>query len=272
LNQFDLWELTTLYQEVHGSCYWLLDDDALGMPQRIWVLPTQNVTPRRRPNSHHIVDYYEYRVGSQVETFPADTVIHFRYPDPRDPYTSGLSPLRAAFEQVSLASEYHAFRRAVWENSALPSAVVSPEDVLGEEERDRLEAEWNQKYRRGGAGRILVAESAMRGSVLTHSVGDLAALAEDGGTQGGIAHASHLPPSCLTTETNLATLEAAEHQHMSLAIAPRLRRRDEKINQQLLPKFDPSGRLFVASDDPIPANAAFGVQQQEIDLRCGVVT
>src|SRR5262245_53025887 len=119
-NQFDLWELTTLYQEVHGSCYWVLDLDAFGVPQCVWVLQTQNVTRRRRPGSRAIVDYYEYRVGSDVETFPADQVIHFRYPAPRDPYTSGLSPLRAAYEQVALASEYHAFRKAVWENSAVP--------------------------------------------------------------------------------------------------------------------------------------------------------
>ena len=62
----------------------------------------------------------------------------------------------------------------------------------------------------------------MRVSVLTHSVGDLATLAEYGATKADIANAFHVPLSYLTTETNLANLEAAEHQHMSLAIAPRL--------------------------------------------------
>ena len=34
LNAFDLWELTTLYQEVHGGAYWYLDlDPALGVPR-----------------------------------------------------------------------------------------------------------------------------------------------------------------------------------------------------------------------------------------------
>ena len=32
-NSFDLWELTTLYQEVHGAAYWFLDmDPVLGVP------------------------------------------------------------------------------------------------------------------------------------------------------------------------------------------------------------------------------------------------
>ena len=40
----------------------------------------------------------------------------------------------------------------------------------------------------------------------------------------------------------------AEHQHQAKAIGPRLTRRDEKLNEQLVPLFDPSGRLFLASD------------------------
>jgi hypothetical protein len=63
-NQFDLWELTTLYQEVHGSAYWYLDlDPLLNVPRAIWILPAQNVTPRRDPNSTNLVDYYLYRNG-----------------------------------------------------------------------------------------------------------------------------------------------------------------------------------------------------------------
>src|SRR5262249_30662695 len=153
-----------------------------------------------------------------------------------------------------------------------PSAIVSPAEVIGEEERDRLETQWNQKYRRGGAGKILIAESAMKVDILSHSMGDLAALAEYGKTKEEIANCFHVPLSFLTSETNLANLTAAEHQHMAKAISPRLQRRDEKINEQLVPLFDPTGRLFVASEDPIPINAEQAVQQQIADLRYGVIS
>src|SRR5262249_7403255 len=45
-NAFDLWELTQLYLEVHGSAFWLLDFGAFTV-QNIWVLPSQNVKPCR---------------------------------------------------------------------------------------------------------------------------------------------------------------------------------------------------------------------------------
>jgi HK97 family phage portal protein len=272
-NAFDLWELTTLYQEVHGSAYWYLAFDGFfGVPREIWILPGQNVTPRRKPDSPRLVDYYEYRTGAKEQRFRPEEIIHFRYPDPRDPYTAGLSPLRACYEQVALTSDYTAYKSAKFANHAVPNAIISPETVIGEEERDRLEAQWNTTLRRGGTGRVVIAETGLKVQLLNQSLGDLAALADLKATKEDIANAFHVPLSFLTTETNLANLQAAEHQHMAKAIDPRLKRRDEKLNEQLVPLFDPTGRLFLASEDPIPVNREMSVKEREIDLKYGIVT
>jgi hypothetical protein len=103
-------------------------------------------------------------------------------------------------------------------------------------------------------------------------MGDVAALAEYGATKEEIYNAFHIPVAFLTKETNLANLQAAEHQHMARAIFPRLQRRDEKLNEQLVPLFDPSGRLFVASEDPVPYNQEVAWRQLEADLKYGVVS
>ena len=272
-NGFDLWELVTLYLEVHGRAYWYLDmDPVLGVPRAIWTLPAQNVTAMRGPDSPNIVDYYLYRNGSREQRFRPDDIVCFRYPDPRDPYTGGLSPLRACFEQVALASDYAATKKSVYENRAIPSAVVSPDDTLGEEERDRLETQWNQRFRRGGSGRVVVAESALKVQLLQQSLGDLAALADMNATKEDIANAFHVPLSFLTTQTNLANLQAAQQQHMAKAIGPRLQRRDEKVNEQLVPLFDPTGRLFVASEDPVPQNFDDNIKELELFLKYGVLS
>lgn len=273
LGSFDLWELTTLYQEVHGSAYWYLEPDpVLDVPAQIWLLPTQNLRPRRGPQSPRMVDYYEYRNGRQTEVFPAEQVIHFRYPDPRDPYASGLSPLRACIEQVLTHSEYTAFKLARLQNRAIPDAIISPEEVMGEEERDRIETQWNQRFRRSGAGKVVVGESGLRVQLLNASLGDVAALAESKATKEDIANAFHVPIAFLTSNTNLANLLASRSQHAELAIAPRLERRDELLNAHLLPLFDPTGRLFLDSDNPTPVDSQTTLQQQEIDLKYGVVS
>lgn len=270
-NSFDLWELTTYYQETVGSAFWLLEKDNLGMPTNIWTLPAHQVTPKRDGQTGKLTAY-EHRVGSTTISYLPDEIIHFRYPDPKDPYHSGLSPLRACWENASMGSEYLAFKRATWDNSAIPGAVISPDEVIGEEERERLESQINQKFRRGGAGSVLVGESNLKVDVLSHSMGDLAALAEYGSTIRDIANAFHVPLAFLSSDTNLANLQAAEHQHMSKAIAPRLQRRDEKLNEQLIPLYDTSGRLWLQSDNPIPFNEEAGYKQKELSLKYGILT
>jgi HK97 family phage portal protein len=271
-NSFDLWELTTLYQEVHGSAYWNLEFDGLGIPKNIWILPSQNVTPKREPDSPLLVDYYQYRTGTNEKRFRPEEIIHFRYPNPRDPYTSGLGPLRAIWEQQTVNSDFAAFKKARLENRAIPDAIVSADEVMGEEERDRLESQWNSKFRRGGAGKVVVSDHGLRVNLLNQSLGDVALLADMKANKEDIANAFHVPISFFTTNTNLANLLASQSQHMSLAISPRLIRRDEKLNEQLLPLYDPTGRLFVASEDPIPVDADAALAQKELDLKYGVVT
>jgi HK97 family phage portal protein len=271
-NSFDLWELTTFHQETLGSAYWLLEFDPLGVPSAIWPLPAQQVTPQRDRQSKRVIDYYELRQGSSTTRYPPERIIHFRYPDPREPYATGLSPLRACWDQAALVSDYIGFKRSTWRNSALPGVIISPEEVMGEEERDRLETQWNQKFQHGGAGKALVAAQGMQVNLLANNMGDLATLAEYGKTKEDIANAFHVPLSFLTSETNLANLQAAEHQHLAKAIAPRLQRRDEKLNEQLVPLYDPSGRLFLASDDPVPFDHELGYRQQELDMKYGLLT
>jgi HK97 family phage portal protein len=272
INAFDLWELTQMSLDVQGSAYWLLDlDPILEQPHAIWVLPAQLVTPRRDPASPRLVDYYEYR-GQTLQTFAPNQIVHFRYPDPADPYSAGLSPLRACFDQVTLASDYAAFRRAVYENSAVPSVLLTPDEGISPEERTRLERQWREKLGRGGQGKALVSDASLKVTVLSHSMGDLAALADSKASKEDIANAFHVPLPFLSGETNLANMQAADHLHKSLAILPRLRRRDEKLNSQLVPFFDPTGRLFFATPDPTPANQSLVLEQEQADLQYGVRT
>jgi HK97 family phage portal protein len=274
---FDLWELTTLYQEVHGCAYWHLQMGPFGLPEAIWVLPAQYVTPRPPANGTRIgirgvVESYEFRAGAEVRRYLPEEVIFFRYPDPRNPYTSGLSPLRACWEQAILSSDYAAFRQAKFANRAIPDAIVSPDEVIGDDERDRLEHEWNAKFRKGGAGRVVVAEHGLKVELLNQSLVDLAALADQGATKEAICNAFHVPIAFLTSQTNLANLQASRTQHMTLAIRPRLARRDEKLNEQLIPLYDSSGRLFFASDDPVPSDEELSLRRHELELKYGIVT
>jgi hypothetical protein len=59
---------------------------------------------------------------------------------------------------------------------------------------------------------------------------------------------------------------------MSKAINPRLQRRDEKLNEQLIPIYDPTHRLFLASEAPSPVDPEQAWQTMKINMQYGVVT
>ncbi len=250
-NAHDLWELTTFDQEIFGSAYWLIDEDIqTGIPVAIWPLPAHKVKPVREVDSSSPVDWYEIRRGGNVERIMPSRIIHFRYPDPRDPYGAGLSPLRACQESASLQALLLATKKSLWENHAMPGVILSPTEPMHEEERDRLETLWNHRFKNGGNGRVLVADTGMKVETISASLADATAIAESGATRDDIANAFGVPLSFLTRETNLANLQAAERQHWTKTIRPRLRRRDEKLNEQLMPRFDSTGKYFLETPEP----------------------
>jgi HK97 family phage portal protein len=268
MNGFELLELTTLYQEVFGIAYWYLERDSLlGTPREIWPLPTQHI----RTEGDHLV-YQPAATGVEAKRLDPENLIVFLYPDPRDPYRRGLSPLRAAYEQAAMLSEYAAFKTSRIKNFAIPDALLSPEEVISEDERDRLEKLWNQRMRRGGAGRVIVADQKMKLDLLQHSLGDLAALADMKATKEDVANAFGLPMPFLSGNTNLANLQASQTMHAMLAVRPRIRRRDEKLNEQLVPLLDPSGRLYLWTDDPVPEDKQFALQQRNAGVQLGYLT
>jgi hypothetical protein len=147
LNGYDLLELTTLYQEVTGHAFWYLQRNGFGLPTSIWPLASHCVNPIRHRGSDRPIDGYQITSSAGTSFFEPEEIIHFRYPDPRDPYLGGLAPLRACWEHVSNDSDYLAMKGSLFSNSAMPSAIVTPKDALGEAERARLEADWNNKFR-----------------------------------------------------------------------------------------------------------------------------
>jgi len=183
-----------------------------------------------------------------------------------------LDAAKIVLNRVRLDAEYTALKRAQFANHALPSAIIAPEEMLPPEEARRIEAAWNARFQGGGQGGVLVSEARLKVHLLSHAFGDLAALAEAGASKETIANAFGVPPPYLFRETNLANMQAAERFHTAFTLRPRLMRRDEKLNERLVPLYDPTGRLFLASDDPRPEDRERALREQEVHLRLGVRT
>jgi HK97 family phage portal protein len=249
--------LTTLYMDLVGNTYWWIGKpNRLGIPKEIWPLPAHLVYPwRAAPTSDEntdLVDYYLFTSYRMQYMIPPEEIIHFRMFNPWDPYTSGISPLHATFEFVNTAEKMLGHTQAALDNQARPDALVTPAEVVGRDEADRLEKKLNLKFRAAGYGGIMVAESNMDVKELQWNPADLQALEVYAITKDMIFDAYGVPQALATKDTNLANLQASLNQHARFGIKPRLVTRDEVLNRALIPLYDDSGRLFACSDNPVP--------------------
>ena len=251
LDLYNLLALTALYQEIHGSAYWHLPKNGLGIPEAIWLLQSQRVTPKA--TGADIVSYYNYGKGMSPQRIEAEDMIVFRYPSLNDPYRQGWSPTRAAWESVGLLQKSRSLASGFLDNNARADFLLTTkgDEAPGRAEAERMERQLERKYKFGGRGGISILSDSFDVKRLNIVPRDLQMLAFYEMAKIEIANVFDVPMSLLTTkDVNRANAEAGHFQHAKLSILPRLRRRDEVLTRHLCSLYDE--RLFIASDNPVP--------------------
>lgn len=273
LNGFELRVMTAQYLDIAGVAYWYLETNALGVPSAIWLLPPQAVRAKKNKTSgsRELVDSYEYTVGQKVQTIPAEQMIVFTIPALDDPYWSTWSPARAAYESIIVTGEADAFIQALLKNQARPDVVISPTEAIGPSEAERATRKFNRRFRLAGSGGVIVMESAVKLDQLTFTPRELDMATLSDNRRKRIANCFSVPWSMLdTADVNRANAEAGEYQHAKNAVEPRLIRYCEKLNQDLVPRYDP--RLLIWFRPFIPGNIENEVKQRAVNQRTGVTT
>lgn len=270
INGYDLMHWTSVFLDVCGSAYWLIENSILDRPRNIWVLPSQYVTPKKDLNSRSrrkVIDYYEYNppgVGT-VEKYKPEDIVHFKTTSLTNPYVDGVSALEAAFDSNEVNNKLLSVEAGLLENEGRPDFLLTPksdEVAFGEPERRRFEREYKTRFGRGRSGGIWVVDEALSMMPLNVPPRDLARLEIEKWSKNDIANAMQVPFALISDAShNREQLEAAEVMHAKHAITPRVRRADMVLNDQFLPRYDTSDRLFFASDDPVPENEEAKLQK-----------
>lgn len=272
-NQFDLLEGMFLDLELTGNAYWQLVFNELKMPQEIWSRMPQYVTIV--PDREKFILRYDFSVNS-VEKHPIEPeeMIHFKYVNPKNPFY-GMGPLEGAIVAADLSVGMNTYEATLMENGARPDmALIMPLEAgePGEAERKRMSKEWNQKFRgnrKAGKMTILTGGAELKQISLTPK--EMSFLKGRKWSLAEIAAVFGVPLSKLTTEdVNRANAEAGDYSYMKDTILPKLRKVEQKLNEQLLPLYD--DRLFVAFDNPVPEDKEFRIKEAESRLKTGQTT
>jgi len=269
MNEFELREITVLFQELTGNCYWYLVKSPLGTPKEIWILQAQRV--RIVPDPVEFIKGYIYEKGTKKEAFTPDEIIHYKYPNPKD-YFYGMGPLEGAANAVDVNQYIRDYEMAVFENRARPDFVLTTDQTLGEANIKRLIGMWNKLYKGPRkAGKTAVLDKGLKPQEISISPRDLNFLVGKKITREEIANIFGVPIALLTSENvNRANSETAQYVYTRDTILPRLRRIEQKLNEKLLPLYDE--RLFCAFDNPVPEDKEFMLKERETNIQVGFTT
>ena len=270
LNGYQLRYMTGVYMEVFGGAYWLLEPGAFEPVRRIKVLPTQRLLPLR--NNDLAVVGYKYMLALTGAWIQLDkqNVLDFRFPAVEDPYGGRHAPLRSAYMQAELAAKFAMYENALMDNRARVDGTFIPKDQLTKSQAERAELLWNQKFGGEGNGRVLVAQQAGTFVPARYPPTDLGPLEISRETLKRLAHAFGVPEALLSKDATYANMQASLTLYARQTILPRVLILEQKLNEMLTPLY--GDRLFLAAENPVPADEAFELEKTQIAIRAGVLS
>lgn len=272
MNRFDLLELHQTFQELTGNTYWYIVPNALGLPEQIWLVRPQYMrvilkTKGEEANDGEIIKGYAYRESTTIEVFDPTEIIHFKMPSPHT-MVYGQGPLSAALKSVQFDNSSRDFEINLMENRGMPDGVLRTTESIKEAEFDRIRLDWRKTQLKKKLGSIVVLDKGLEYQQLTVPPRDMNFIIGRKITKEEIAGVFGVPLSKLTTEdVNRSNSDVGEIQYLRDTIEPRCRRFEEKINEQLTPRYDDN--LFISYGEIVPTDRAFRLTEITSHLGCG---
>jgi HK97 family phage portal protein len=256
-NRSDLFEITDLHQELTGNAYWYVLKDTMGVPAELWTMIPDRVTIV--PDSVKFIARYDYRNGADKAPFDPEEVVHFKWPNPKDPYY-GMSPLAAVADVYNINQNMNTYENAMFSNNARPEGFFTTEQEIDPITYERLSAELMETWAGiRNSGKTGLLSHGLDFKQVNFSPREMGFLQGRKWTKEEIWNAYNVPTGLMDQNANRANAEAAQFVYMKYGIEPRTRRMEEKINEKLTPMYDE--RLFIAFEDVVPEDKDFQLRE-----------
>jgi len=284
-NTFESFELTSMYLDMIGDGYWWVRKDDMGMPESIWVLQGQFMRIVQAKTMEKFIKGYLYGIptvdsygntvgkNNGLTKFKTDEIIHFKTPNPQSMYY-GLGAAQAVIGAINRMAMMDTSEGARLRNMGRPDFIVNYKGKLDNTEIKKIERMWGNAF--GGpnkAGKIKIMDEDFTLEKLGFSPKDMEYLSGRVWSLKEIASAFGVPYSYLdSSDAKKATSEIAERTFAKTSILPRITRIAEKLNEQLIPYYDMTGRMFLAYDSPVPQDQKVLLEENIGYVSSGIIT
>ena len=249
-----VWRLLQIYLELKGEGYFLFEFDAMGRPVELWPMPPHWV--QQTPYLGH--PFYEIKsTDGQIRQIPVDDVFCMKNLNPLDPYKRGLGAAEALADEIE-TDEYAAkFQKKFFYNDATPALLITAPGIQTNQ-RKRFYEQWNATYQGPfNSHKIAVLDGEVTVTKLAENMRDMDMMQGREFIRNAVLEHFGVPREIMgiTENSNRATADAAQYIYAQNVLTPRLERREEAINTQILPFYGEG--LVWHFDDIVPHSQEF---------------
>lgn len=246
-NQYDLMERLSLFLDLTGDAYWHIVDGPLGIPSEIWTLPSQHI--RIIPSKDKFIAGYVFGIdpSNQVK-FGPEAVIHFLLSNPKDLYY-GISRIEGAYLAITGYLSMEQYEKDLTDLRGMKDVLIKYKGgTLTAKQRRDLMNEWSNAIKAGALAKApMIADQDIDIQEATWAPRELGFLQGRQWRKEEIINAFGQHSAMYDKNANTANINGAIYLWEEYEITPSLRRIEQKLNEQLVPRYN-EPRIFVAFD------------------------
>lgn len=262
-NMSDLLELTVMFMDLAGDAYWYLIRNGAGMPEAIWSMPSQYVTPIPGKTLDEFITGYKFQRGNTSITLPMDDVIPFSYPNPKSQIT-GFAPVLGVADAVYNNSQMNVYEASLFENKARVDGLFEVDSTVPMAQVERAKEKFAADFAgTQQAGKRPILPPGMKFTKTSMTSEEISYVEGRRLTREEISAGLDVPISLLDPNAIRANVDGAGLFHSKYGVTPRLRKIEEKLNERLIPMYDSGSGLFCAFDDIIPEDLEYQLRARQ---------
>ena len=137
MDWHDLAYATTASLELTGNSYWYPDL----FFDKIYFIPSDRIQFKKDRNGYVIG--YEIRIRDKAKTFMLEDIIHFKYPDPRNPESYGWGPVQAIEDSWDKYEDVSTYEKSILDNMGIISILLRGGDTT--EQLEKMVKLWQEQ-------------------------------------------------------------------------------------------------------------------------------
>jgi HK97 family phage portal protein len=265
---FDLIFATESFLQLDGNAYWYLVRNNKKEIVEIWNLdPTKMSIYKSKKD---FVSGYSFMNETGVKIpLEVNEILHIHHFHPLNPY-KGFGTVAAAALAIDTDTFAAEYQRNFFGNSAMPSAVLSTDQKLSQDQYDRIKGNWDARYKGvQNSSKLALLEAGLKFQPLNPTAKEMQFTEGRKNLRDEILAIFRVPKVILgiTEDVNYAAATATEYVFTKFVIKPEIQFLVSKLNEFLIPLFGLDTAQFkFGFTDPVPEN----LDQKRADRDSGI--